>query len=139
MKTYALAGLLSIALATGLTTVALETGIASADTADGECQGPRHEFRDEISHEMESISNGVIITITAENEDAIAHIQERAQNEDRPEREDVEKNVELLDDGVQLTLTSDDEEIVERLQEGKQHGPRGGKRGKGPRGGEQQS
>lgn len=126
--------MLSLVLATGITTAALTTGVASADSHEGECDGPRGgngeggAYRELIDHEVEEIDKGVVVTITTDDEDALAHIQERA-GEEREGPEGVEREVEYLDNGVQITITAEDEETIEKIQDGPKRGGHKGQRG----------
>ena len=87
------------------------------------------KIRDSITRTVENIENGVEITITSPDAEAVAHLQEnKATKEYR--NEDVVHTVENLENGVKMTITSDDAEEVAKIQE---RAEEGGKRGKGGR------
>lgn len=97
-----------------------------------------HEaMRESIATVIENIDNGIVKTITSDDPEVVAKIQERVGDRD-PKNENVTHVVELLDDGVQITITSDDEEHVEKIQnrsekmgKGKKGRGKGMKRGRG--------
>ncbi|MFT7183758.1 MAG: TusA-related sulfurtransferase [Oceanicoccus sp.] len=83
-------------------------------------EGDKPEIIENIDREIENLDDGVQITITSEDSEAVEKIQERHTNGDEnkgPQNDDVEFDVELIDDGVLVTITSDDDETVERIQE----------------------
>ena len=81
-------------------------------------QAEREAREAKINRTTENIDNGVVWTMTSDDADIVAEIQERATAQE-PRNEDVIRTVELLDNGVRVTHTSDDEDIVARLQEGR--------------------
>lgn len=100
-------------------------------------------YRNKTVHAVENIDNGIIKTITSDDPEVVAHIQERsAQNMPKdPDKNSIQKTVENIANGVKITITSDTEEGVEHLQNGlqknnmgrgKSHGGRGN--GQGMRG-----
>jgi ATP-dependent 26S proteasome regulatory subunit len=71
-------------------------------------------LRESVTRTVENIENGVVMTLTSDNEEMVDHLQ----SHDRPEplREGVTKTKENLTNGIRVILTSDDEELVERIQ-----------------------
>lgn len=91
-------------------------------------------FRDQMSHESETLTNGVKITFTGSTAEAIAHLQERATEKSEKERqnprnESIEKKVTLTDTGYIMTLTSTDADVVEKIQNRPEPGERKDRRG----------
>ncbi|MCF7917876.1 hypothetical protein K9L27_02640 [Candidatus Gracilibacteria bacterium] len=72
-------------------------------------------LRETITRNVENIDNGVVITMTSDNADAVAHLQYR-ENEKEPRQEGVTKVTENISNGIRITITSDDEDMIEKLQ-----------------------
>ncbi len=75
-------------------------------------------FNGNVSRSVEEIENGVVITLTTEDEDTLEKLQNmpEAGPKDAPFADEVTREITLLDNGVQITLTSEDASVVERLQ-----------------------
>ncbi len=112
----------------------------------------RSTMRDQISHEAKKIENGVVITITTDNAEALEKMQKRHENRanrDGKFRENVSRSEETLENGFRITMTTEDSDTLTRLHEradngwkmGKRrggqrgHGNRNGRRGSGQQGG----
>jgi hypothetical protein len=100
---------------------------ASAHDSEGE-RGGRFQakaFLEDIERSVVNIEDGVVLTITSDDEEAIAALHERANREpgEVPQAEKFEKrpeidhDVKILDNGVEITITSEDPEVVTQLQE----------------------
>lgn len=91
-------------------------------------------LRESIDRSVENIENGVIVTLTSDNADAVEHLQSKDQPE--PRHEGVTKVVENLENGIRMTITSTDADEVARIQarhSGEKEGrgwKKGGKMGK---------
>lgn len=133
MKNKFAKGLLTLTLLVGGTAGVANVQRASADDSDEERFRPK-PFLEDVTHSVELIDNGVIITITTDNEDTLLLIQEKAKEAPKgPMMEEVDREIELISNGVQITLTSEDPEVVEKLQNapkpGSQHEGRPGPHG----------
>ncbi|MCF7812443.1 hypothetical protein K9M59_02500 [Candidatus Gracilibacteria bacterium] len=111
----------------------------TAMEAKREAMKAQHEqmktMRETISRTVENIDNGIIMTITSDNAEAVEHILSRhdGDQDKMPAREDVQKTIEQLSNGVRITITSDDPEVIERIQSrhsGEKEGRGWGKGGK---------
>lgn len=90
--------------------------------------GEREQRQESIQRSVENIDNGVIMTVTSDDEDVVTHLQSKERPE--PRHEGVLRTVENIENGVRITVTSNDPETVERIQnrhenEGWGHGRRG--------------
>jgi len=86
-----------------------------------------------IQREVELMENGVVITMTSEDLDEVAEIQERVASRS-PQREDstVVREIENTDNGVVIRLSSKDADEVSRIQKRSERGFGGrGQRGQG--------
>lgn len=70
-----------------------------------------------VSHEVEKIDNGVVITITTEDAEALAKMKKRHEKMDAKEvkNRNITRTVEALNNGFKTTLTTDDPDTLERL------------------------
>ncbi len=111
---------------------AAEVDSSSDSQVESECQkgfrpegfGP--EGIEGIERSVENTTDGVIMTITSDDAEAVEHIQSKhqdgehfpegphAEDEDAPE---VTHEVTLLDNGVQIKISSTDADFVAKLQE----------------------
>ena len=73
------------------------------------------ELSDSIERSVENIDNGVIITMTSDDADAVEMLQSREAK--GPQNDDVTRTQENIDNGVRITITSDDEDTVAKIQE----------------------
>jgi TusA-related sulfurtransferase len=107
---------------------------ASAETISQhppQMMGHGPDFMQNVTHTVEKIDNGVVITLTSDDADVVQKLQDREANFDAnhgpvQNLENVTRSVINLDNGVQITMTSDDPDTVAQLQEGPKGGPRGG-------------
>ncbi len=91
------------------------------------------------NHEVVNLENGIRVTITSDNADQIALLQQRiaaATPANCPYAAQVQRSAETVANGVVLTLTSDDAETVAWLQANPPSGPRGNGAGLGQRAGQ---
>ncbi len=96
-----------------------------------------------VFHEVEKIDNGVIVTITTDDADALARMRERQENGQNGNgqglnRENVSRSIETLANGARITITTDDADTLERLHaradEGWKMGRGHGRGGRGMKG-----
>ncbi len=89
-------------------------------------------FKPEVNRSVENIDDGVIITLTTDDPDALEKLQSMTEfpphGGEADFMDNVDQEINLLDNGVQITLRSEDAEVVKKLQnppahEG--HGPGG--------------
>lgn len=129
MKNKFAKGLLTLTLVVGGTAGVMNVQRVSADDSAEERFQPK-PFIEDLTHTVELIDNGVIITITTDNEESLALIQEKASEEPKgPKMEEVDREIELISNGVQITLTSEDPEVVEKLQNAPKPGAHPGPHG----------
>ena len=120
---------LSLILTTGATFV-LTQDLASADDHEelGKHDCDRGGIHSQVEREVSIIDNGVVITLTSENQEVVDKLHNPPEHDHEPHNEEVEREVENLENGIEITLTTDDPEILERIQtraeNGKWH-PRG--------------
>ncbi len=81
-----------------------------------------------VIREVESIENGVVMTLTSDDEDVVTKHQSKEFPE--PRDEDVEKAVKIIDNGIRISITSGVSETIKRIQSMKEY-PHGGRRGHG--------
>ncbi len=93
----------------------------------------REAFFADINREVTNIDNGVEITLTSDNEEAVEFLQNRPERE--PKNENVTRTIENLDNGIKITITSDDEEEIAKIQEHSKNQQPGMNKGRGKRGG----
>jgi hypothetical protein len=74
----------------------------------------KNELKGTIAKEIINISNGVQITLTSNNTEAIEMLQTKEQR--KPHHEDVTITTENLTNGVRITITTTDENKVEQIQ-----------------------
>lgn len=113
------------------------------------------DFFENINHDVENTENGVIITVTSDDAEAVEHIQSRLDKEAKhdqmheerhsqllekhPElaekmaekeakRAQINRDIELIDNGIQITISTDNPDLVEEIQERAEDGPNHGKR-----------
>lgn len=103
----------------------------SADEAELEKpMGAPHVFENKVTRSVENIENGVIITLTTEDEESLEHLQNMTEMPTHGPMmdwmEDVDQAINVLDNGVEITLTSEDPEVVEKLQNLPEPGSMGG-------------
>ena len=72
------------------------------------------ELSDSIERSVENIDNGVIITMTSDDADAVEMLQSREAK--GPQNDDVTRTQENIDNGVRITITSDDEDTVAKFK-----------------------
>ena len=117
---------LASALAVFATAAVMTTAVSADETVTEsevqpcqyqEGQGYRHgggdsEFKGLITREVEQIENGIVMTMTTDDEDALADLLARHEEmeENRPEDDAVNHEVEYLDNGIKVTITTDDED-----------------------------
>ena len=100
----------------------------------GEMRANRQFMRENLTHSVENISNGVIRTITSDDAGTVEKLHTR---EARPSRnEDVTRTIEKLENGLKITIISDDADLVEKIQSRGEHPQMGrqGRRGQGRNG-----
>ena len=96
----------------------------SVDASELEQRGNGHKpggmmfLSEDIERTVETIDNGVVITLTTDDEEALEKLLDMPSDmpEDAPFADDVTREITVLDNGVQITLTSEDADVVERLQ-----------------------
>lgn len=96
----------------------------SVDASDVEERGPRHGrggmmfMSEDIERTVETIDNGVVITLTTDDEEALEKLLDMPSDmpEDAPFADEVTREITVLENGVQITLTSEDADVVEHLQ-----------------------
>ena len=112
---------------------------ASFDSVE-DFRGARDEMRANreslVSHDVEKIANGVVFTITTDDADALARMQERQANGENGNgegfnRENVSRSVETLENGTRITITTDDADTLERLHDRADNGWKRGQRRNG--------
>ena len=115
--------------------------VSVGTTAFAQCErGERGErFRENVDVAHALTDDGVILTMTSDDEEVVARLHERLADGDLPmlhhadeERfADVEFATNELDNGVEIIVSSDDPDVVERIQERAENGGRGhgGERG----------
>ncbi|QQS59365.1 hypothetical protein IPN35_00540 [Candidatus Peregrinibacteria bacterium] len=88
------------------------------------------ELHDSITRTTENIENGVVITMTSDNQEAVTMLQSKESKE--PRRDNVARTQENIENGIKITITSDDPEIVKEIQAHTEdgRGPEFGHRGK---------
>ena len=74
----------------------------------------REAMKASVTKNVENISNGVVVTITADDAAMVEKIQNK--EERAPRNEAITKTVVQITNGVQMTITSDDAETVEKIQ-----------------------
>lgn len=90
---------------------------------------PQHgpDFMKDVTHSVEKIDNGVVITLTTDDATILQQLQDFAQQEPAhgpmQDLQDVTRTVELLENGAQITLTSTNADTVQKLQEGPRGAP----------------
>jgi acylphosphatase len=72
------------------------------------------KFKDEVTHTVEKLSNGVKATITTQNAELLEKLQSRTAKDKNTA---VTTTVALLADGVEITKTTDDAEAVAQMHE----------------------
>lgn len=116
MNTKSLSAL-SLMAASALT---LGTLIAPQVNAFNGDQGDREamqELHQQITHEITKLDNGIQMTITSENAEALEFIREHEEKHSQKQRDNVNVTTTDLDNGVQVTITSEDSEVIEKLHE----------------------
>lgn len=92
---------------------------AAMKTKHEEMKATHEAMRNLISRVVEKIENGVIVTATTDDADALAQMKERHEKMEGKEmkNEDITRTVVELDNGFKTTLTTDNEVILSRLHE----------------------
>lgn len=123
-----LARLLVLGLIVGGAGSAAAIQTASADEEETQMEegmGGKHGMDEKVTHSVENIEDGVIITLTTDDEDALAKLQSMTEfpphGGEADFFENVDQEINLLDNGVQITLRSEDPEVVEKLQNPPMH------------------
>jgi hypothetical protein len=88
-------------------------------TKNEEMRAEHEAMKNLVSHEVEKIDNGVIVTATTEDADALAKMKERHEEmgEREMKNENITQTVVELDNGFKTTITTDDEDTLSRLYE----------------------
>lgn len=93
-----------------------------------------HQLMETVTRSVEKTTNGVVMTMSATDAEAIAALQEHAVKRAGRERENVTVAITNTANGVVITTTTDDAEQLVKMHEradnpGQGHGGKGGKRG----------
>lgn len=88
---------------------------------------------DNVERVIEKLDNGVRITLTSDDPEVVARLQQGPPEGRRPRPETINETREPIDNGVVITITSDDPAEVERIQRMAERGF-GGPGGRGPGG-----
>lgn len=122
MKNYNLAKSLLVLsiLAGGTGTLAIIQNVSADESVELErhMENPE-QFEHKVDRIVENIENGVMITLTTEDAEALEKLQSMTEMPQGPKMDwmnDVDQAFNILDNGVQITLTSEDSEVVEKLQ-----------------------
>lgn len=135
MKTKYFALALAPALVLTIATSADARFPSGEGRGNGERRGGMHQQLENVQRSTEKLSNGVQISISSDDADSVAQIQERHADGPKHQREGVTHAVSNTSDGVLLTITSDDAEQVTKMHERSDNLGQG-RGGKGRKGGE---
>ncbi len=94
-----------------------------------EQEAHREEMKENVSRKVEKIDNGVIITVTTDDVEALETMKarhEKMSDRQRRNRENVSRSIETLENGFRTTLTTDDSEALTRLHNRADNGWQGG-------------
>jgi hypothetical protein len=134
-KTKFALSLIVVTIAVATTAIAYAMAETSTETSNNiqlqneECQGfgkmqGRKHFMENAKFEKTNIDNGVELTITSDDANTVAKIQEREQNAPHNKLKNdstVTRTVTNLDNGIKVTMTSSDTDTVAKLQSDKFH------------------
>lgn len=122
MKNYNLAKSLLVLsiLAGGTGTLAIIQNASADENVEMERHMQDFEQADKkVNKLLENTENGVVITLTTEDSEALEKLQNMTEMPQGPKMEwmeEVDQAFNVLDNGVQITLSSEDSEMVEKLQ-----------------------
>ncbi len=80
----------------------------------------RETMQEKVSHEVEKLENGVVITTTTDDADVLEKMKERhekGENRQGRNQENVVRLVETLENGFRTTITTEDEDTLTRLHD----------------------
>lgn len=79
-----------------------------------EHKAERQAFKDSVTKTVVNLANGVEVTMTSEDADVVAKLQNREHKE--PKNEEVTKITTNLANGIKITITAEDEDLIKRIQ-----------------------
>lgn len=117
LSTIAIASLFAVGVIGGTTVGAFNAGSAGkVNMHQGQKKGMKHQFMQSIDKAMEFTDNGVIITMTTDDETALERLQNFTEKAGAHLPEGVEVETELLENGVRITKTGVPEDMLEKMK-----------------------